>query len=164
MSICSPNYLHDAHIRFALRNGADAICEKPLVLNPWNLDGLEEVEADNGSKVYNILQLRLHPALLELKQKIDAAKSDEKRLGKKHEIDLTYITSRGNWYFTSSKGDESKSGGIASNIGIHFFDMLIWIFGKVQMNIVHLFEPNKAAGFLELENARVRWFLPDSWV
>jgi len=154
VSICSPNYLHDAHIRFALRNGADAICEKPLVLNPWNLDGLEEVEADTGSKVFNILQLRLHPALLELKQKMDVAPSD-----KKHEIDLTYITSRGNWYFISWKGDESKSGGIATNIGIHFFDMLIWIFGKVQMNIVHLFEPNKAAGFLELENARVRWFL-----
>ena len=154
VSICSPNYLHDAHIRFALRNGADAICEKPLVLNPWNLDGLEEVEADNGSRVYNILQLRLHPALLELKQKIDEGQSD-----KKHEIDLTYITSRGNWYFISWKGDESKSGGIATNIGIHFFDMLIWIFGKVQTNIVHVFEPNKAAGFLELENARVRWFL-----
>ncbi len=159
VSICSPNYLHDAHIRFALRNGADAICEKPLVLNPWNLDGLEEVEADTESKVYNILQLRLHPALLELKQKIDEAQSGEKRSEKKHEIDLTYITSRGNWYFTSWKGDESKSGGIATNIGIHFFDMLIWIFGKVQMNIVHLFEPNKAAGFLELQNARVRWFL-----
>jgi UDP-N-acetyl-2-amino-2-deoxyglucuronate dehydrogenase len=154
VSICSPNYLHDAHIRFALRNGADAICEKPLVLNPWNLDGLEEVEADNGSKVYNILQLRLHPALLELKQKIGESRSD-----KKHEIDLTYITSRGNWYFISWKGDESKSGGIATNIGIHFFDMLIWIFGKVQTNIVHVFEPTKAAGFLELENARVRWFL-----
>lgn len=154
VSICSPNYLHDAHIRFALRNGAHAICEKPLVLNPWNLDGLEEVEADTGSKVYNILQLRLHPALLELKQKIEDNQSDNK-----HEIDLTYITSRGNWYFISWKGDESKSGGIATNIGIHFFDMLIWIFGKVQMNIVHLFEPNKAAGFLELENARVRWFL-----
>lgn len=159
VSICSPNYLHDAHIRFALRNEADAICEKPLVLNPWNLDGLEEVEADHGSKVYNILQLRLHPALLELKQKIDAGKADEKRSGKKHEIDLTYITSRGNWYFISWKGDESKSGGIATNIGIHFFDMLIWIFGTVQMNIVHVFEPSKAAGFLELENARVRWFL-----
>lgn len=154
VSICSPNYLHDAHIRFALRNGAHAICEKPLVLNPWNLDGLEEVEADTGSKVYNILQLRLHPALIELKQKIEAGGND-----KKHEIDLTYITSRGRWYFISWKGDESKSGGIATNIGIHFFDMLIWIFGKVQMNIVHLFEPNKAAGFLELENARVRWFL-----
>ncbi len=154
VSICSPNYLHDAHIRFALRNGADAICEKPLVLNPWNLDGLEELEADTGLKVYNILQLRLHPALLELKQKIEENQSD-----KKHDIDLTYITSRGNWYFISWKGDESKSGGIATNIGIHFFDMLIWIFGKVQMNIVHMFEPNKAAGYLELENARVRWFL-----
>jgi UDP-N-acetyl-2-amino-2-deoxyglucuronate dehydrogenase len=154
VSICSPNYLHDAHIRFALRNGADAICEKPLVLNPWNIDGLEEVEADTGARVYNILQLRLHPALLELKEKIDNEPSD-----KKHEIDLTYITSRGNWYFISWKGDESKSGGIATNIGIHFFDMLIWIFGKVQMNVVHMFEPNKAAGYLELENARVRWFL-----
>ncbi|MBC2704211.1 Gfo/Idh/MocA family oxidoreductase [Desulfobacula sp.] len=163
VSICSPNYLHDAHIRFALRNGADAICEKPLVLNPWNIDGLEEVEADTGSKVYNILQLRLHPALIELKQKIEEnqsdGRSDKGKAGKKHEIDLTYITSRGRWYFISWKGDDSKSGGIATNIGIHFFDMLIWIFGKVQMNIVHLFEPNKAAGFLELENARVRWFL-----
>ena len=154
VSICSPNYLHDAHIRFALRNGAGAICEKPLVLNPWNLDGLEEVEADTGSKVYNILQLRLHPALLELKQKIDKADAD-----KKYEIDLTYITSRGNWYFISWKGDETKSGGIATNIGIHFFDMLIWIFGKVQLNIVHMFEETKAAGYIELENARVRWFL-----
>ncbi len=159
VSICSPNYLHDAHIRFALRNVADAICEKPLVLNPWNIDGLEEVEADTGSKVYNILQLRLHPALIELKQKVEENKSDTSKAGKKHEIDLTYITSRGRWYFISWKGDDSKSGGIATNIGIHFFDMLIWIFGKVQMNIVHLFEPNKAAGFLELENARVRWFL-----
>ncbi len=159
VSICSPNYLHDAHIRFALRNGADVICEKPLVLNPWNIDGLEEMEAATGSKVYNILQLRLHPALLELKQKIDDAQFGEKKTDKKHEVDLTYITSRGNWYFISWKGDESKSGGIATNIGIHFFDMLIWIFGKVQMNIVHLLEPNKAAGFLELENARIRWFL-----
>ncbi len=163
MSICSPNYLHDAHIRFALRNGAHAICEKPLVLNPWNIDGLEEVEADTDSKVYNILQLRLHPALIKLKQKIDNPKShtlaEQPTIDKKHEIDLTYITSRGNWYFISWKGDESKSGGIATNIGIHFFDMLIWIFGKVQMNIVHIFEPNRAAGFLELENARVRWFL-----
>ena len=154
VSICSPNYLHDAHIRFALRNGADAICEKPLVLNPWNIDGLEEMEKDTGFSAYNILQLRLHPALIELKEKIDEKKSD-----KKHEIDLTYITSRGNWYFISWKGDEAKAGGIATNIGIHFFDMLIWIFGKVQMNVVHVFEPNKAAGFLELENARVRWFL-----
>ena len=158
VGICSPNYLHDAHIRFALRNGADAICEKPLVLNPWNIDGLEEVQADTGSKVYNILQLRLHPALIELKKKIEG-QFNKKGADKKHEIDLTYITSRGRWYFISWKGDESKSGGIATNIGIHFFDMLIWIFGKVQTNIVHVFEPYKAAGFLELENARVRWFL-----
>jgi len=143
VSICSPNYLHDAHIRFALRNGAHAICEKPLVLNPWNLDGLEELEADTGAKVYNILQLRLHPTLIALKQKMDESRSDrsqsdktgtDKKKGvknkntKKHEIDLTYITSRGNWYFMSWKEDESKSGGIATNIGIHFFDMLIWIF------------------------------------
>lgn len=152
VSICSPNYLHDAHIRFALRNNASAICEKPLVLNPWNLDGLEEIEEETGSKVFNILQLRLHPALIELKNQI-------KKQDKKYEIDLTYITSRGHWYFTSWKGDTAKSGGIASNIGIHFFDMLIWIFGKIQDNIVHVNEPDRAAGYLELENARVRWFL-----
>jgi UDP-N-acetyl-2-amino-2-deoxyglucuronate dehydrogenase len=154
VSICSPNYLHDAHIRFAMRNGADAICEKPLVLNPWNIDGLEEMQKDTGFHVYNILQLRLHPALIELKEKITTETSN-----RKHEIDLSYITSRGKWYFISWKGDEAKSGGIASNIGIHFFDMLIWIFGKVQMNVVHVYEPHKAAGYLELENARVRWFL-----
>ncbi len=154
VSICSPNYLHDAHIRFALRNGADAICEKPLVLNPWNLDGLAEMENDFGKKVYNILQLRLHPSIIELKEQVDNAQVD-----KKYEIDLTYITSRGNWYFTSWKGDESKSGGIATNIGIHFYDMLIWIFGKIQINIVHHRGANSASGFMELENARVRWFL-----
>ena len=154
VSICSPNYLHDAHIRFALRNGADAICEKPLVLNPWNIDGLEEMEKDTGAHVYNILQLRLHPALIELKEKLGHGYGD-----KIHEIDLTYITSRGKWYFNSWKGEEAKSGGIATNIGIHFFDMLIWIFGKVQKNVVHVFEPHKAAGYLELKNARVRWFL-----
>jgi len=115
VSICSPNYLHDAHIRFALRSGADAICEKPLVLNPWNLDGLAEMENDFGKKVYNILQLRLHPSIIELKEKVESRQVD-----KKYEIDLTYITSRGNWYFTSWKGHESKSGGIATNIGIHF--------------------------------------------
>jgi len=152
VSICSPNYLHDAHIRFALRNEASAICEKPLVLNPWNLDGLEEIETETDSRVYNILQLRLHPALIELKKQL-------KSQDKKHEIDLTYITSRGHWYFTSWKGDVTKSGGIASNIGIHFFDMLIWIFGKIQNNVVHVIEPDKSAGYLELENARVRWFL-----
>ena len=154
VSICSPNYLHDAHIRFALRNSADAICEKPLVLNPWNIDGLEEMEKDTGSNVYNILQLRLHPALIELKETVGHGHGD-----KIHEIDLTYITSRGRWYFNSWKGEEAKSGGIATNIGIHFFDMLIWIFGRVQKNVVHIFEPHRAAGYLELKNARVRWFL-----
>lgn len=154
VSICSPNYLHDAHIRFALKNGADAICEKPLVLNPWNLDGLEEIENDFGKKVYNILQLRLHPSIIELKKQVENAQMD-----KKYEIDLTYITSRGNWYFTSWKGDESKSGGIATNIGIHFYDMLIWIFGKIQINIVHHRDAKSSAGFMELEKARVRWFL-----
>ncbi len=154
VSICSPNYLHDAHIRFALRSGADAVCEKPLVLNPWNLDGLAEMEADFGKKVYNILQLRLHPAIIALKEQVENARVD-----KKYEIDMSYITSRGNWYFTSWKGDESKSGGIATNIGIHFYDMLIWIFGKIQLNIVHHRDAKSASGFLELENARVRWFL-----
>ena len=154
VSICSPNYLHDAHIRFALRNGADAICEKPLVLNPWNLDALQEFESDFGKRVYNILQLRLHPSLLELKEKIDRT-----RIEKKYEIDLTYITSRGNWYLISWKGDESKSGGIATNIGIHFFDMLMWLFGAVQTVIVHRRDPVTVSGYMELENARVRWFL-----
>jgi len=156
VSICSPNYLHDAHIRFALRNDACAVCEKPLVLNPWNLDGLEEIEAETEAKVYNILQLRLHPSLIELKKQVEQQKQNK---NKKYEIDLTYITSRGHWYFTSWKGNHEKSGGIATNIGIHFYDMLIWIFGKVQQNDVHMLEFDKSAGFLELENARVRWFL-----
>ena len=154
ISICSPNYLHDAHIRFALRSNASAICEKPLVLNPWNIDGLEELESENGARVYNILQLRLHPSLIELKKQVEEQKNN-----KKYEIDLTYITSRGHWYFTSWKGYHEKSGGIATNIGIHFYDMLSWIFGKVQENYTHLLEPKKSAGYLELENARVRWFL-----
>ncbi len=154
VSICSPNYLHDAHIRFALKNDACAICEKPLVLNPWNIDGLEEIEAETGVQIFNILQLRLHPSLIELKKQVDAQKKD-----RKYEIDLTYITSRGHWYFTSWKGYQDKSGGIPTNIGIHFYDMLIWIFGKVQQNDVHLLEADKSAGYLELENARVRWFL-----
>jgi UDP-N-acetyl-2-amino-2-deoxyglucuronate dehydrogenase len=154
VSICSPNYLHDAHIRFALRNNASAICEKPLVLNPWNIDGLEEIEAESDARVYNILQLRLHPSLIALKKQVE-----EQNLDRKYEIDLTYITSRGNWYFTSWKGDHDKSGGIATNIGIHFYDMLIWIFGNVQENVVHLLEHDKSAGYIELENARVRWFL-----
>lgn len=154
VSICSPNYLHDAHIRFALRIGADAICEKPLVLNPWNLDALLEVERETGRKVYNILQLRTHPAIIALKEKVAKAKKKEK-----YEIDLTYITSRGKWYFTSWKGNHEKSGGVASNIGVHFFDMLMWIFGAVKHHEVHLADERKMAGFLELENANVRWFL-----
>ena len=154
VSICSPNYLHDSHIRFALRNQADAICEKPLVLNPWNIDGLVEIEKETGKKVYNILQLRLHETIIALREKIKNAPKDQT-----FDIDLTYITSRGNWYFTSWKGDLSKSGGVATNIGVHFFDMLTWIFGPVKENIVHVSNPDKAAGFMQLERARVRWFL-----
>jgi len=154
VSICSPNYLHDAHIRFALRVGADAICEKPLVLNPWNIDALREMEEETGRRVWTVLQLRLHPALRELKKQIDQAPD-----GKKHEIDLTYITSRGNWYAVSWKGDTEKSGGIATNIGVHFFDMLLWIFGPLMRLEVHLSTPERAAGFMELPKARVRWFL-----
>jgi UDP-N-acetyl-2-amino-2-deoxyglucuronate dehydrogenase len=153
ISICSPNYLHDSHMRFALRYGAHAICEKPLVLNPWNLDSLAELEKETGKKIYNILQLRLHPTIIKLKDKY------QNRQGKKIDIDLTYITSRGNWYYTSWKGDIQKSGGIASNIGVHFFDMLQWIFGKAQTTQVHQQTHDRASGFLELENARVRWFL-----
>ncbi len=154
VSICSPNYLHDAHIRFALRNQAHAICEKPLVLNPWNIDGLEEMERETGKNIYNILQLRLHPSIIDLKKRVEKAGNDSK-----YDVDLSYITSRGRWYFISWKGDVHKSGGIATNIGIHFFDMLIWIFGPVQKNVVNLMEPDKASGCLELEHARVRWFL-----
>lgn len=154
VSICSPNYLHDAHIRFALRSGANAICEKPLVLNPWNVDKLQHVEEMTGKKIYNILQLRVHPSIIALKEKIKNSNKKEK-----FEIDLTYLTSRGHWYFTSWKGDKSKSGGIATNIGVHFYDMLSWIFGNVQENVVHIHEEDRAAGYLEFENARVRWFL-----
>ena len=154
VSICSPNYLHDSHMRFALRSDADAICEKPLVLNPWNIDGLQEMERDSGRRVNTILQLRVHPAIIALREKVLAGAGDAK-----HDVDLTYITSRGNWYLQSWKGDERKSGGIATNIGVHFFDMLHYIFGALQQNIVHLYEPTKAAGYLEYEHARVRWFL-----
>ncbi len=154
VSICTPNYLHDSHIRFALRHGADAICEKPLVLNPWNIDALAEIERETGKNVYNILQLRLHPVIKKLKADIASWPKD-----KVYDIDLTYITSRGNWYDTSWKGSIQKSGGIATNIGVHFFDMLTWIFGDVKENIVHINEPHKAAGYLNLAKARVRWFL-----
>ena len=154
VSICSPNYMHDSHIRLALRNDCHAICEKPIVLNPWNLDALTEIEAETGRKVFTILQLRLHSAILALREKVLSAPA-----GRIHDIDLTYITSRGKWYGRSWKGDASKSGGIATNIGVHFFDMLSWIFGGVKKNTVHVLTDEKAAGFLELERANVRWFL-----
>ena len=154
ISICTPNYLHDAHIRMALRAGADAICEKPLVLNPWNIDALQEIEAQYNKRIHTILQLRLHPSIIQLKQQINAQQSKTK-----HEVDLTYITSRGKWYDISWKGDAEKSGGVATNIGVHFFDMLSWIFGAVQDIETHVHEKHKAAGYLEFENARVRWFL-----
>jgi UDP-N-acetyl-2-amino-2-deoxyglucuronate dehydrogenase len=154
VSIASPNYLHDAHIRFALRIGADAICEKPLVLNPWNADALQEFEKETGKRVYTVLQLRLHPAIIALKEKIAKEKP-----AKKHDIELTYVTSRGRWYEVSWKGDIAKSGGVATNIGIHFFDMLLWIFGPLQKQAVNLANAKKMSGLFELEKARVRWFL-----
>ncbi len=157
IAITSPNYLHDAHIRFALKNGADAICEKPLVLNPHNIDQLKIIEQETGQRVYNILQLRLHPSIIALKQRITQELQDDP--DKIYDIDLTYLTSRGKWYFTSWKGDASKSGGIASNIGVHFFDMLTWIFGEVQENIVTLKQPDTNAGIFQLKHANVRWFL-----
>ena len=157
IGITTPNYLHDAHIRFALRSGCEAICEKPLVLNPHNIDQLKVIEEETGKKVYNILQLRLHPSIIELKKTI--SKELEENPNKIYDIDLTYLTSRGKWYFISWKGDESKSGGIASNIGVHFYDMLSWIFGEVKENIVHLKTPDANAGLLKLKNANVRWFL-----
>jgi UDP-N-acetyl-2-amino-2-deoxyglucuronate dehydrogenase len=154
VSICTPNYLHDAHIRMALRRGADAICEKPLVLNPWNLDALQRQEEESGQRVWNILQLRVHQSIIELKKKVEAAPKD-----KIFDVDLTYLTSRGFWYYTSWKGDVSKSGGIATNIGVHFYDMLGFIFGKAIKNVVHVHTHDRAAGYLEFERARVRWFL-----
>lgn len=154
VSICSPNYLHDSHMRFALRSGADAICEKPLVLNPWNIDGLLQIERATGRRINTILQLRVHPTISALREKVKTAK----RLTK-HDVDLTYITSRGNWYLQSWKGDMKKSGGIATNIGVHFFDMLYFVFGALQGNVVHYSSDTKSGGYLEYENARVRWFL-----
>lgn len=160
LSVCSPNFLHDAHIRLALRIGADAICEKPLVLNPWNLDALQELEQETGRKVYTILQLRVHPSIIALKNKIVSARLTGKSGGKhKHDVILTYITSRGPWYNYSWKGNIEKSGGVATNIGIHFFDLLIYLFGNVQSSVIHYSTHDKIAGYIELANANVRWFL-----
>ena len=153
-SICSPNYLHGQHIEFALKNGMNAICEKPLVIFPFEIEKMEQVEKETGMKIHTILQLRLHPVIIALRERIKNEPAD-----KTFDIDLTYITSRGKWYFKSWKGDVTKSGGVAANIGIHFFDMLIWIFGEVKKSTVNKYEPHKASGFLELEHARVRWYL-----
>lgn len=153
-SICTPNYTHDAFIRYGLRLGTDVICEKPLVLNPYNIDNLLEVEKETGHKAYTILQLRLHDSIVALKKKVDEGPQD-----KIYDVDLTYITSRGKWYYASWKGDVHKSGGIATNIGVHFYDMLQWIFGPVKQNIVHVMSFDRVAGYLELEKARVRYFL-----
>ncbi len=161
VSICTPNYLHDAHIRFALRNGADAICEKPLVLNPWNIEALKKQETYYQQKVFTILQLRLHPSIQALKKKIEESSTSQK-----FEVDLTYITSRGRWYLNSWKGNVEKSGGLASNIGVHFFDMLSWIFGPIQDNQVYCKDADTQSGFLEFEKAKVRWFLSvnEKWI
>ena len=154
VSICSPNYLHDAHCRLALRINADAICEKPLVVNPWNLDALQELEAETHRRVWTVLQLRLHPKLVELRNKLRAQSPTSK-----HDVVLTYITGRGAWYHVSWKGEENKSGGIAANIGIHFFDLLWWLFGDSESCEVHVAGPRQMAGFIEFQRARVRWFL-----
>ena len=154
VSICSPNYLHDAHIRMALRSGADAICEKPLVINPWNLDALQEIERETGKRVYTVLQLRLHPDLIALKQRLDA-----ERPSRPHQVSLTYITARGPWYDVSWKGREDRSGGLVTNIGIHFFDMLIWLFGAPKATEMHLRQDKRMGGWIALERAEVRWFL-----
>ncbi len=151
--VCSPNYLHDAHIRFGLRIGADVICEKPVVLNPWNVEGLMNMELETGKKVFSIQQLRLHPAILELKEKVSNNPT------KKYIVDLNYITARGNWYQYSWKGNQEKSGGIVSNIGIHFFDMLIWVFGSVNKIEIINHSNQSASGYLELENADINWMI-----
>ena len=153
VSVCSPNYLHDAHVRFGLRSGSDVICEKPLVLNPWNLEGLAEIEQSTGKRVSTILQLRLHPAIIELRNKVRNSPTTH------HEVDLTYITSRGRWYHASWKGDPAKSGGVATNIGVHFFDMLTFVFGPAAKTALHLSDERRMAGVLECERATIRWFL-----
>ena len=154
LSICTPNYTHDAFIRYGLRLDCDVICEKPLVLNPHNIDELEKVEREEGHRVYNILQLRLHPSIIALKKKVDEGPAD-----KIYDVDLTYMTSRGKWYYASWKGDVHKSGGVATNIGVHFYDMLQWVFGPVEQNIVHVKRFDRVAGFLQFKKARVRYFL-----
>lgn len=154
LSICTPNYLHDAHIRYGFRLNADVICEKPLVLNPWNIDALQNIEKENGNRAYNILQLRLHDSIKALKMRVE--EGDPQKI---YDVDLTYITSRGNWYYASWKGEEQKSGGIATNIGVHFYDMLSWVFGKIKSNVVHVSSHDRVAGYLEFEKARVRYFL-----
>lgn len=152
VSVCSPNHLHDAHCRFALRSGADAICEKPLVLNPWNIDGLAEIERETGRSISTILQLRLHPTIVALRNKYANSRV-------RHKVELSYIASRGRWYYTSWKGEDIKSGGVATNIGVHFFDMLSFVFGPARLSEAHLREPERAAGFLQCERADVSWFL-----
>jgi UDP-N-acetyl-2-amino-2-deoxyglucuronate dehydrogenase len=154
LSICSPNYLHDSHIRLGLRLGSNVICEKPIVLNPWNIDALKDIENETGQKIFNVLQLRLHPSIIGLRDRIQSGSSE-----KVYDVDLAYITSRGRWYHYSWKGDEAKSGGIATNIGVHFFDALSWIFGPVKDSRVHVLDESIAAGYLEMSRARVRWFL-----
>lgn len=154
LSVCSPNYLHDAHTRYGLRLGCDVICEKPVVLSPWNIDALEQIEKETGHKAYTIFQLRLHPSVIELKKKIENGPKD-----KVYDVDLTYITPRGYWYYASWKGNLQKSGGVATNIGVHFYDMLQWVFGPVQKSVVHVASHDRVAGYLELKQARVRYFL-----
>lgn len=154
ISICSPNYLHDAHIRLALRIGANAICEKPIVINPWNLDALQELEQEYGRRVFTVLQLRVHPTLTRLKEKMQSS-----RTNRKHNVNLTYVTARGPWYRTSWKGSEPHSGGLATNIGIHLFDLMVWFFGNIQKTELHLRHPETISGFTELDHAYVRWFL-----
>ena len=154
VSICSPNYLHDAHIRLALRVGADAICEKPLVINPWNLDALKELEEETGGRVHTVLQLRLHPQLIALRNRLRS-----ESVSRRHDVSLTYVTARGRWYDQSWKGSDERSGGIVTNIGVHFFDLLLWLFGTAGDCEVHVRDARRTAGFLELERARVRWFL-----
>ncbi len=153
LSICAPNFLHDAHCRLALRVGADVICEKPLVMNPWNLDALQNLEAEYGKRIYTVLQLRTHPKLIDLRQRLRSAGNQQ------HEVELTYITSRGIWYHFSWKGDTAKSGGVATNIGIHFFDLLMWLFGEVREVRIYASDRERMSGYLELEQASVKWYL-----